>query len=63
MEGETYAVIGGDKRCAYVAQLLIKERKTVKTVGLELSGIADAAHICTLNEALATSDYIILPLP
>ncbi|MEG1061285.1 MAG: dipicolinate synthase subunit DpsA [Oscillospiraceae bacterium] len=63
MEGETFAVIGGDKRCAYVAQLLIKERKTVKTVGLELSGIADAAHICTLNEALATSDYIILPLP
>lgn len=58
-----YAVIGGDKRCAYVAQFLIKDRFNVKTAGLELSGIVDAAHINTLDEALSTADYILLPLP
>ncbi len=63
MENAIFAVIGGDKRCAYVAQALIRERKIVKTAGLELSGIVDAAHICTLSEALSTADYILLPLP
>jgi dipicolinate synthase subunit A len=59
----TFAVIGGDKRSAYLAQILIGRRYKVKTAGLELSGIVDAAHINTLNEALAAADYIIMPLP
>jgi len=63
MQNNTFAVIGGDKRCAYVAQFLVGDRFEVKTVGLELSGIVDASHINTLDEALATADFIILPLP
>lgn len=58
----TFSVIGGDKRCAYVAQLLIQEQCNVKTAGLELSGVVDASHLHTLDEALQ-SDFIILPLP
>jgi dipicolinate synthase subunit A len=63
MKERTFAVIGGDKRSAYVAQYLIQQRFCVKTVGLEQSGIVDAPYINTLQEALETADYIILPLP
>lgn len=63
LKDSVFAVIGGDKRCAYVAQQLINEQHNVKTSGLELSGIVDAAHINTLEETLCSADYIILPLP
>lgn len=59
----TFAIIGGDKRCAYVAQLLIQEQYKVKTAGLELSGVVDAPHLHSLDEALEQADYVLLPLP
>lgn len=58
-----FAVVGGDRRCAYLAQLLVAERRRVCAVGLELSGLVDAAHISPLDEALSVSDCVILPLP
>ncbi len=59
----TFSIIGGDLRSAYIAQLLIEEEYNVQTVGLELSGIVDAKYQTTLDEALNTADYCILPLP
>ncbi len=63
VQNEIFAVIGGDLRCAYVAQFLLKDRREVRTVGLELSGIVDVSCINTLDEALSVADYVILPLP
>ncbi|MEG0833517.1 MAG: dipicolinate synthase subunit DpsA [Oscillospiraceae bacterium] len=59
----TFAVIGGDKRSAYLAAQLDREGCLVETVGLELSGIVPTRSIITLEGVLPKADCIILPLP
>jgi len=59
----TFAVIGGDKRCAYVASDLAARRLSVKTSGLELSGILPPSLLSPLRDTLESADYLILPLP
>ncbi|MEA5050967.1 MAG: dipicolinate synthase subunit DpsA [Oscillospiraceae bacterium] len=63
MNETCFAVIGGDLRSAYLADALITEGREVCTAGLELSGVIDPAHICTLEETLARADVVLLPLP
>jgi len=59
----SFAVVGGDMRLAYLAEMLAREGRAVKTFGLELSGVVAPSRICTLAGALEQADYVILPLP
>ncbi|MEG0750961.1 MAG: dipicolinate synthase subunit DpsA [Oscillospiraceae bacterium] len=63
MDKLKFAVIGGDRRAAYAAQLLIAQGRDVMVVGLELTGLCDAAHITSMEEATRDADIIILPMP
>lgn len=54
-----FAVVGGDTRIVWLAQLLRRDGHKVRCAGLERGGVECAA----LDEALKGAGYVILPLP
>lgn len=59
----TFAVLGGDKRQVALAESLLKDGYTVFTSGLEMANLSKNIKKSTLQEAIAASDYVVLPLP
>lgn len=58
------AVIGGDSRQAYLANMLALEGFTVIVTALEkMSGISDVCFQGDVGETIASADIIVLPMP
>jgi len=63
-KGKIFAVIGGDRRSAYLAAALIKDGYTVTVSGLETCEELPAeAAACDIRMAVAGADAVILPMP
>lgn len=61
---ETFAVIGGDLRCAYLAGLLAADGYKVITSGFDSTDLPPCVTGCTNPAQAATlADCVILPLP
>ena len=61
---ETFAVIGGDLRAAYLAGLLAQDGYKVITAGLEGTDLPPCVTGCTnLSQAVSLADCVVLPLP
>lgn len=61
---ETFAVLGGDLRFAYLAGLLAEEGYKVIASGIDNTELAGCVTGCThVAQAIAPADYIILPFP
>ncbi len=60
----TYAVVGGDDRQAYLANLLLRDGYRVICSGLENSPILSSeVHAKSLSESVSAADMVVLPLP
>ncbi|MBE6756938.1 MAG: dipicolinate synthase subunit DpsA [Ruminococcaceae bacterium] len=61
---ETFAVIGGDLRAAYLAGLLAQDGFKVITSGLDSTDLPPCVTGCTnLTQAVSLADCVVLPLP
>lgn len=61
---ETFAIIGGDLRAAYLAGLLAQDGYKVITAGLEGTDLPPCVTGCTnLSQAVSLADCVVLPLP
>ncbi len=61
---ETFAVIGGDLRAAYLAGLLAQDGYKVITAGLDGTDLPPCVTGCTnITQAVSLADCVILPLP
>ncbi len=61
---ETFAVIGGDLRAAYLADLLAQDGYKVITAGLDSTDLPPCVTGCTNpTQAVTLADCVILPLP
>ncbi len=61
---ETFAVIGGDLRAAYLAGLLAQDGFKVITAGLDGTDLPPCVTGCTnLSQAVSLADCVVLPLP
>lgn len=59
----TLALVGGDVRQTYLAQLLLDAGHTVQTYALERSPIAGCKALYDLRQGLKETDAVILPMP
>ena len=61
---ESFAIIGGDLRFAYLAGALVSEGYRVISTGLDEVAMAPCVTGCTsVSQALALADAVILPMP
>ncbi len=61
---ETFAVVGGDLRAAYLAGLLAQDGYKVITAGLDGTDLPPCVTGCTnITQAVSLADCVILPLP
>lgn len=61
---ETFAVVGGDLRAAYLAGLLAQDGYKVITAGLDGTDLPPCVTGCTnLSQAISLADGVVLPLP
>ena len=61
---ETFAVVGGDLRAAYLAGLLAQDGYKVITAGLDGTDLPPCVTGCTnLSQAISLADCVVLPLP
>lgn len=61
---ETFAVVGGDLRAAYLAGLLAQDGYNVITAGLDGTDLPPCVTGCTnLSQAISLADGVVLPLP
>ncbi len=61
---DTFAVVGGDLRAAYLAGLLAQDGYKVITAGLDGTDLPPCVTGCTnLPQAIALADCVVLPLP
>lgn len=61
---ETFAVLGGDLRAAYLAGLLAQDGYNVITAGLDGTDLPPCVTGCTnLSQAISLADGVVLPLP
>lgn len=61
---ETFAVIGGDLRAAYLAGLLAQEGYKVITAGLDGTDLPPCVTGCTNpSQAVTLADVVVLPIP
>ncbi len=61
---ETFAVIGGDLRAAYLAGLLAQDGYKVITAGLDGTDLPPCVTGCTnLPQAISLADAVVLPVP
>ena len=64
MNIETFIVVGGDLRCAYLAGLLAADGYKVITTGFDSTDLPPCVTGCTNPaQAVALADFVILPLP
>ncbi len=64
MNIDTFAVIGGDLRCAYLAGLLASDGFKVITSGFDSTDLPPCVTGCTNPaQAISLADFIILPMP
>jgi dipicolinate synthase subunit A len=64
MNIDTFAVIGGDLRCAYLAGLLAADGYKVITSGFDSTDLPPCVTGCTNPaQAVSLADFIILPVP
>lgn len=64
MNIETFAVVGGDLRCAYLSGLLAADGYNVITTGFDSTDLPPCVTGCTNpSQAVALADFIILPVP
>lgn len=61
---ETFAILGGDLRAAYLAGLLAQEGYKVITAGLDGTDLPPCVTGCTnLPQAVSLADVVVLPVP
>ncbi len=61
---ETFAVVGGDLRAAYLAGLLAEDGYKVITAGLDGTDLPPCVTGCTnITQAVSLADCVVLPLP
>lgn len=64
MNIDTFAVVGGDLRCAYLAGLLATDGYKVITSGFDSTDLPPCVTGCTNpSQAVSLADFIILPVP
>ena len=64
MNIDTFAVIGGDLRCAYLAGLLAADGYKVISSGFDSTDLPPCVTGCTNpSQAVSLADFIILPVP
>ena len=64
MNIETFAVVGGDLRCAYLAGLLAADGYKVITSGFDSTDLPPCVTGCTNpSQAIPLADFVILPVP
>lgn len=61
---DTFAVLGGDLRCIYLAKLLADDGYPVVAAGFDQTELPDGVTGCSkITQAAAVADCVILPLP
>lgn len=64
MNIETFAVVGGDLRCAYLSGFLAADGYKVITTGFDSTDLPPCVTGCTNpTQAVSLADFIILPVP